>query len=337
MWQGPDDAHPLGAGQTAYRVVYKTLKMVPYPAIQLTLPNLRVVFRNGDVDRGRATVSRTIPGRSPRHIVLPEYGRLVEQPGGASYLGSPDMSVEIQSEEDTVQALSYVEIIVHLDDVDPDSTYEELLARGRRAIGPLKTMLDLKFGPRLLAMPITEEIGETFDNWHWNRHDYTALLTVESQAALVRLEPATVVDEVFPLIEREQDLPEEEHRRLGLACQWYWRADAEPDRVTRYINWWIIVECLDMRKENDLAAVRRRLSRLFGLDGGRWGDVGRLYRLRSNLVHGNDWEVPDQQLQQVELLARVLLTSRLLFAVPDALGQEFLSAMRIALPPTGNP
>jgi hypothetical protein len=73
---------------------------------------------------------------------------------------------------------------------------------------------------------------------------------------------------VLPLIEREQDLPEKEHRRLGLACQWYSRADADPDRVTRYINWWIVVECLDMRKENDLRSVRRRLARLFNTDEG---------------------------------------------------------------------
>lgn len=231
MWQGPDDGHRLGAGQTAYRVVYKALKIVAYPAAELTWPNLRVVIRNGDVHRGRATVPRTVPGRSPRHVVLPEYGRLVEHPGGAGYLGCPDMNVEICGEEDTVQALSYVEIIVHLDDIDPDSTYEALLVRERQAIGPLKTMLDLKFGPRLLAMPITEEVGETFDDWHWNRYDHTALLTVESQAALMRLEPTTVVEEVWPLIERQQDLPEEQRRRLSLACQWYWRADAEPSDV----------------------------------------------------------------------------------------------------------
>jgi hypothetical protein len=44
-------------------------------------------------------------------------------------------------------------------------------------------------------------------------------------------------------------------------------------------------------------------------------------------VHGNDWEVPDQQLQQVELHARVLLTARLLGAVPDVVRQDFLSAL----------
>jgi hypothetical protein len=133
--------------------------------------------------------------------------------------------------------------------------------------------------------------------------------------------------EVWPLIARQYDLPEEERRRLFLACQWYWRADAEPDRVTRYIDWWVIVECLDMPEPTNLRAIRRRLAALFNTDEGRWGDVGRLYQRRNDLVHGNDWEVPDQQLQQVELLARVLLTSRLLFAVPGTLRQEFLSAM----------
>jgi hypothetical protein len=48
-------------------------------------------------------------------------------------------------------------------------------------------------------------------------------------------------------------------------------------------------------------------------------------------VHGNDWEVPGQQLQQIELLARVLLTTRLLGAVPDVFRQEFLSAAGIVL------
>ena len=32
--------------------------------------------------------------------------------------------------------------------------------------------------------------------------------------------------------------------------QRHWRADAEPDRVTRFINWWIIVECLEIETSN---------------------------------------------------------------------------------------
>jgi hypothetical protein len=60
--------------------------------------------------------------------------------------------------------------------------------------------------------------------------------------------------------------------------------------------------------------------------GARDGGSARLRSSVADLVHGNDWEVSDQQLQQVELLARVLLTARLLGAVPDVVRQEFLSA-----------
>jgi hypothetical protein len=112
--------------------------------------------------------------------------------------------------------------------------------------------------------------------------------------------------------------------------QRHWRADAEPDRVTRFINWWIIVECLEIETSN-ITPARQRLALLFNTDEGRWGVVGRLWQRRNDLVHGNDWEVPGQQLQQIELLARVLLTARLLGAVPDVVRQEFLSAAGIVL------
>jgi len=237
------------------------------------------------------------------------------------------MNVEIRSEEDTVEALSYVEII-HLDDINPDSTCEALLARDVRPSARSRPCLTAS-----ACSPCRSptEVGETVDDWHWNRYDHIALLTVESQASLMRLEPLAVVDEVWPLIERQQNLPEEERRRVSLACQWYWRADAEPDRVTRYIDRWVIVECLEMPETTKLRPVRRRLAALFDTDEEPWGDVGRLYQRRNALIHGNDWEVPDQQLQQVELLSRVLLTSRMLFAVSDNLRQEFLSAMGITL------
>ncbi len=92
--------------------------------------------------------------------------------------------------------------------------------------------------------------------------------------------------------------------------------------MTRFINRWIIVECLEIEPSN-ITPVRQRLALLFNTDEGRWGVVGRLWQRRNDPVHGNDWEVPDQQLQQVELHARVLLTARLLGAVPDVVRQDF--------------
>jgi len=93
-------------------------------------------------------------------------------------------------------------------------------------------------------MPITEEAGETFDDWHWNRRLNTGLVSAESQAAMRQLEAGTITNEIVPLIEQYQDLPDNERRRLTLACQWYWRADAETDQTTRFISWWLVVESL---------------------------------------------------------------------------------------------
>lgn len=317
-WQFADDDHPVGSGNPAYRIVYKTLRWIPYPDIEMNWPNLRVVFRNGDVTRGNLGVARTIPGRSPRHHVLPEYGKLLHDKHRALYLPCPDMQIEISSEIETLKAVSYVEIVWHVEDLDLDD-YEAVVARGRRAIGPMKTLLDLKFGPRLLAMPLTEEVGEIFPDGHWNRRDYSGLFTVESQASVQQLKMTDVTEELSPLLEAEQSLSEEERKRMGLASLWYWRADAEPDRVVRFISWWVVVESLEMRSANP-SPVKKRLGHIFNNDQGVWGSiVGKLWRLRGELVHGDSSEVPEASLRNVETLARTLLTSRLLGQVPDEL------------------
>jgi hypothetical protein len=62
-------------------------------------------------------------------------------------------------------------------------------------VGPLKALLDLKLAPRLLAMPLTGGQG-TFEDRHWNRHGHVELLSLESQAALIRLDPTTMASEV---------------------------------------------------------------------------------------------------------------------------------------------
>ena len=254
-WQGPDDAHLPGSGQPAYRVVYKTLKMAPYPAISLEWPNLRVTIQNGDVGRGGMTAPTAVPGRSPRHHIIPEYGRLVGRPEGVLYLSCPDMNIQMGGWEETVKALSYVEIICHVEDVEIDD-YEALMVKGRQVVASLKTLLDLKLGPRLFAMPITEEIGETFEDWHWNRRINTGLVSIESQVALRHINATTITNEVIPLIDQQQALRKDERRRLMFASQWYWRADAEPEHTTRFINWWLVVESLEMAKTTDIRPIR---------------------------------------------------------------------------------
>jgi len=81
-WQRSDDAHPLGTGRPAYRVVYKTLRVLPFPALIMHWENLRLTLANGDVERGGMRVPTGIPGRNPRHVIIPEHGRIVDSPRG---------------------------------------------------------------------------------------------------------------------------------------------------------------------------------------------------------------------------------------------------------------
>jgi len=247
------------------------------------------------------------------------------------------MNIQMGGWEETVKALSYVEIICHVEDVEIDD-YEALMVKGRQVVASLKTLLDLKLGPRLFAMPITEEIGETFEDWHWNRRINTGLVSIESQVALRHINATTITNEVIPLIDQQQALRKDERRRLMFASQWYWRADAEPEHTTRFINWWLVVESLEMAKTTDIRPIRERLAVLFNNDERAWRKlVGKLYGLRSKVFHGEEWEVPAEQLRQVELLARLFLTTRLLGIVPDNIRQEFLSVTGVSTPLSQEP
>lgn len=329
-WQQVDTGHPIGAGQVAYRVAYKTFRIVPYPSIKMVWPNLQVTFQNGSINRGGMRAPEGIPGRGPRRHVIPEYGKVYNQGSAEPFYirGLNSATINIGGWEKEIDAVSFVEIVYRIGDA-PDGDYDALLRRGRRAIAPLTTLLDFVFGPRLLAMPLLEEVGEVFDDWHWNRKLHTGSLFVESQASLRQLQVHEITDNLAPLIEREQELPEEERRRLTLACLWYWRADADNEPTTKFVSWWLVAESLEMSDTN-IIHVRRRLAVLFQTEEHYWSRlVGRLFGTRSRVVHGVDNDVAKIDLERVETLARVLLSARLLGEVPTKLRSELTQAAEI--------
>jgi len=335
-WQRSDDAHPLGTGRPAYRVVYKTLRVLPFPALIMHWENLRLTLANGDVERGGMRVPTGIPGRNPRHVIVPEHGRIVDSPRGPAYLNCPDLTMNIAGWEETVRAVSYLELLYVPDPPDGpavEPTHEVLLTRGRAGVASLKVLLDLAMGPRLLAMPLTEEAGETFADWHWNRRLDTGLFSLESQARLRHVQAQETTDLLTPLIARHQDLDPEQRRRLTLASQWYWRADADTDPTTRYIAWWLVVESLEMGKTTDVRPVSQRLAELTHTPSEVWREpVGRLFGLRSKLVHGETDSAPVDAAVLVEIVARTLLCARLLHHVPPETEAALLTASGVAQP-----
>jgi hypothetical protein len=348
-WQRTDDVHPPGAGRRAYRVVYKTLRLVPFPSLVMSWPNLRISICNGDVERGGLRVPTGIAGRTARHLIIPEYGRVRQQNGAVTYLSCPDLNYAVAGWEETLSACSYVELLYLIDDPtvwdlvpknaakpDTDRTsgaFERALTQGRAGVASLKTLLDLHVGPRLLAMPLTEEVGEVFDDWHWTRRLDAGLFSAETQASRRQLDTKDLVAQLQPLIDRHQALSADERRRLTLASQWYWRADADTDASTRFISWWLSVESLEMPSTN-IKPVRKRIAYLTSTTSERWAEpIGRLFRLRGELVHGNVDEVPADAGARVEALARALLASRLLGAPPKPFLDELSTAFGVSVTP----
>ena len=328
-WQNSDEEHEPGKGKTAYRIVYKTLKTVIFPELTLSWPNMRVVFANGDINRGGSYVPTSIPGRNGKRHVIPEYGRVIGKSRNPTYLPCPDLRMEISGWEDAVKAVCYVEIIYLLDDPDLEDP-ERIIAAGREGTASLRTLLDLKFGPRLLAMPLTEEAGEAFADWHWNRRLDTGVFSAESQASFRQLPGHDVGNEVRPIIDQHQARSPEERRRITLACQWYWRADSDTEPTTRFLSWWFVVEALEMSGASNIRPIRSHLARIFEGTEEIWKQpIGQLSGMRGKIVHGKVWTISSDVENQVRSLAIILLCSHLLGFVPDDVGRRFSEAMGI--------
>jgi hypothetical protein len=309
-WQGNDDQHPPGEGRSGYRVVYKTLRLVPYPPAVLRWPNLRIALFCGDVERGGIRFEQTITGRRPDQAVIPEYGRVLDSSSAPPvYLRCPNLNIQVAGWAETVQAVSALEVIW----IAPTSHEEPLalLEAGRTAVSPLLALLEFEFGPRLLSTRLTEEVGEAFADWHWNRRIFTGTVYAESQAALIEQPAQDFVARTRPLIERNEALPDDERARLRLASRWYWAVQEETDPTLAFIQWWLIVETLEMAKTTKVQPVAVRLASLLNCGHVVVKEaVGRLWGLRSRLVHGEQLGVTTEEMHAVQVLARVLLSAR---------------------------
>ncbi|WP_162834068.1 HEPN domain-containing protein [Amycolatopsis circi] len=322
-WQRSDDDHQPGAGRSAYRVVYKTLKIVPYPSVEMKWPNLKVNFYCGSVERGGIRFDGTISGRRKDQEIIPEHGRILDYGGTRPmYIRCPNLNFHVEAWEDTVQAVSVVEVI-WVSDVSCDKG-EALIDAGRTAVGPLLTQLEFEFGPRLLSTRIAEEAGEVFDDWHWNRRIFTGTVYAESQASLLHQDGIDFVRRFQKMHSEYERLSIEERERLRLASRWYWIAQEESDAASAFVQWWFIVETLEMPTSTDIKPAVAQIAALLRCDVSIVkGKVGRLFGMRSKVVHGKLRDVPDEWRTAVEAIARLLLAYR-----SGASAKEELAAAR---------
>lgn len=315
-WQSSDEDHAPGSGRPAYRVVYKTLRTVPTQPAVVVAANCRVMFANDRVTWGEPRYGRALPWRRPDRFLVPDWGRVFYNP--VRYVREADDAIPMEAHQETTPPMNYVEVLYLLNETDAEGGHSDRLAGARAAISTLLASLDLVFGPRLLGLRITEEIGEVFDDWHWNQRLDGPTVALEAQAQLKYIDADTAVAQIGAVFDANAGRSEEERARLQIASQWYWRADAETDPVQAFIAHWLTIETLEMDGTN-IASLKNAVHALVG--GPREqcaAAVGRLQGLRSRLVHGKTRSVSSNQIDAVRSVSSALLERRLLGVISEA-------------------
>lgn len=307
-WQGGDEDHPLGSGVSAYRIVFKTLRAVIAEAT-VSWPNVRITTGHGSVSRGGVNLPGALRARQAGKWVLPEYGRLIRDGDVFRYAPSGLEDFVFKAWEDEVKDVFFVEFLLHTTANEPP----QQIIEGRDRLAELKTMFDIRFGPRILGVVLTEEAGEVFDDWHFNRRIGSDEIGHEVQLDVIGVSVDDLLDWQTTDVARYEASPVEEKRRLRLASQWYWLAIHERDPVNQYLALWFVVEVLAMPDTTNIRPVRELLATNVGGTERDWRPfVGRHFGRRSELVHGDAERVvtPDD-LASLRGLVDVLLAIEL--------------------------
>lgn len=306
-WQNVDEEHPVGGGSWGYRCVYKMLRIVPDRPVALCAPNLRVVVASGYVDHGSATIPGTIPWRRSNRSVIPELGAFVGKEDCRRYIVEHNLFFNMKCDQANLGPLSYIEFILLTEADEPDQIVHE----GRHRLAPIFAACDFLFGERSLGLLLNEEVGKVFGDWHWNRYLGSNEVAGESHLKLDIRSGHKFIDELNDVMDVVVALDETRRNRLRLACDWYWKAEAEIDPTDRFLFLWFSVEALEMRS-SDPTPVKERLSILTGEPRSRWSPiVGRIFRQRGQIVHGQTRTVAPGNSEALDSIAEELIKSRL--------------------------
>jgi len=325
-WQNNDISHLVGAGKSGYRLVFKSLRLVPQKELILTWPNLRIKIAIGEIKRGGIKVENAFPSRKPDKLILADSVEVKKIDKATMIEAKPNMKWEFHAWEETLPKSGYLEILLYTEAKKP----HEILEEGRHRTAGIKTILELAVGQRLLGLPIAEEAGEIFPDWHWNRNVGSISVGSESQLNLQSIENEIVYPLIIIALTKSQTLSEEDKARLRLASQWYWKADGETDLVSSFIDLWIAVEALEMPNTTNISPVKKRLSELTHTPIDIWQQpVGRLFGIRGDLVHGNILEVSKEYHNLLQLILQVLLEGRLFDKKESSLRDDLITTIKL--------
>ena len=324
-WQRNDQEHPAGSGKLGYRAVYKTLKLIPFPAIILSWPNLRVRIVVEKVEYGGLKIKgNAIPSIFPNRLLLPEYIEVRNDDNSISYHGETNLLWEFAAFMEEFPMSGIVEILFEVE----NSNEEDVISKGRRNISPILAILDFVCGERLIGALITEEIVELFQDGHWNRKIISPLIGSESQLNMKVIENQQL-EQMKKSIEAFNGFGKIERKNIILATDWFWKSERESDPVNRFIQLWICLEALEM-STTDIKPISEKLSIITTEDFNFWKVlIGRLFGKRSDLVHGISIEVNEDEIFILRGIAKILLANRLGNIENPDFVQELITLVKI--------
>lgn len=306
-WQRSDQEHPPGSGKLGYRAVYKTLKLIPFPAINLSWPNLKIRIVIDKVEYGGLNIKgNAIPSIFPNRLLLPEYLEVKKEDNSISYHGEINLKWEFAAYMEEFPLSGIVEILFEVE----NSNEEDILTEGRRGVSPILTILDFVYGERLIGALIAEEVVEIFQDGHWNRKIISPLIGSESQLDMRKIENPQN-EQLQKSINVFMGFGKSERKNTALASDWFWKSERESDRVDRFIQLWICLEALEM-STTDIKPISEKLAKITTEDNNFWKEpIGRLFGKRSALVHGNSIDVSEDEIFILRGIAKILLANRL--------------------------
>lgn len=324
-WQRSDKNHPSGNGNLGYRAIYKTLKLIPFPSLNLSWPNLRVRLVVESVELGGFNVKgNAIPSIFPNKLLLPEHIEIKKDGKSITYHGVPNMNFEFSAYEEKFPTSGIVELLLAVESSDGN----DIISMGRRRLSPILTILDLVFGERLIGALIAEEVVELFPDGHWNRKIISPSVGSESQLALIKIENSQI-EQMRKSIDTYQEFKDGDRKNVVLATDWFWKSERELDRIDRFIQLWICLEALEMSTTN-IRPISKQLAVITTENYDFWKEpVGRLFGKRSELVHGQSNEVDEHEIIILRGLAKILLANRLGKIKNLEIVQEVISLIKV--------
>ncbi|WP_153001408.1 HEPN domain-containing protein [Microbacterium testaceum] len=333
-WQEVDDDHPAGAGQPGYRIVYKTIRTVPIPPLTVNGGSFRLTIGNGQVSWGQARFPNAMQHRREGEWLVPQWGTLHIEGNTARYEPEVDRTVAMAAHNETTPMCNYVELLYILPQTERQS-YEDHLSSARARVAPLTAAIDVLYGERLLGPVITEEIGDIFEDWHWNRWLGGPTVGYEGQARIKRLDTMAFTAALEPVLKLQSERDEQARNRVRVACQWYWTADRESDPVMKFIASWLAIEALELGENANIAPIKAAVAQILSVDQRVISQaVGRTYGLRNKLLHGVTRTVSADDIARVDSLTRSLVELHLLGEVThdtrNSLSAAFIAGREVS-------